>query len=181
MSLPSGVIPAVRRMKDFEKSLEATSEWIIILETRLAQLSHLVKYSKRANKKILIHFDLIKGLKPDEYALEYLIREVKPDGILSTKGNIIDIAKKNKLLTIQRIFLLDSLAEEHNLKQIERFQPDFIELLPGLMPSVIKEIQASTNIPIIAGGLITTEAEINSAIEAGAVGVSTSDPKLWNI
>lgn len=177
----SGVIPAVRRMKDFEKSLEAKSEWIIILETRLAQVRQLVDYSKQANKKILIHFDLIKGLKPDEYALEYLIREVKPDGILSTKGNIIEIAKKNKLLTIQRIFLLDSLAEEHNLKQIERYQPDYIELLPGLMPSIIEKVRISTDIPIIAGGLITSESEIKSALEAGAVGVSTSKSDLWNI
>lgn len=181
MDIPAGIIPAIRKMEHFELGLEAPSDWIIILETRLSQLPHLVKYSKRANKKTLIHFDLIKGLKSNEYGLEFLIHEVKPEGILSTRGNIIELAKKNKLLTIQRMFLLDSLALEQNVKQIQRYQSDCIEMLPGLMPKVIKKIQAKTNIPIIAGGLVTTKDEVNLALEAGAIGVSTSNVGLWNV
>jgi len=179
MDKPSGVIPAIRKMKDFEKGLETDSEWVIILESRLAQLPHLVTYCKRANKKPLIHFDLIKGLKSDEYGLEFIVQHVKPFGILSTRGNIIEQAKKSKILTIQRIFLLDSLAFEQNIKQINRSQPDLIEILPGLLPDVIKDIRANTDIPIIVGGLVKSKEEIDIAIEAGAVGVSTSDVELW--
>lgn len=180
MEKPSGIIPAIRKMKDFEKGLESDAKWVIILESRLAQIPQLVAYSKRANKKVLIHFDLIKGLKSDEYGLEYILQQVKPHGILSTRGNIIEQAKKNKVLTIQRIFLLDSLAFEQNVKQIERFKPDLIEVLPGLIPEVIKDIQAITDIPIIAGGLVKSKEEINLALEAGAIGVSTSDVALWD-
>ncbi|HLR66226.1 glycerol-3-phosphate responsive antiterminator [Virgibacillus alimentarius] len=181
MEIPTGIIPAIRRMKHFEKGLETKSDWIIILDTRLSQLRHLVKYCKQANKKILIHFDLIKGLKSDEYGLEFLIHEIKPDGILSTRGNIIELSKKNKLLAIQRIFLLDSLALEQNLKQIKRVQPDFIEVMPGLMTDVLKQIQVKTDIPIIVGGLVTTKKEVELALDAGAVGVSTSHVDLWQI
>src|SRR5699024_11384164 len=80
---------------------------IVLLETRLAMLKYLVTYAKRENKSVFIHFDLIQGLKADSYGMEYVIREVKPDGILSTRGNIITLAKKYDVLAIQRMFLLD--------------------------------------------------------------------------
>ncbi|ALX50370.1 glycerol-3-phosphate responsive antiterminator [Lentibacillus amyloliquefaciens] len=181
MEIPSGVIPAIKNMKDFEKVLESDHTTIVFLETRLAQLKSLVQYSKRADKKVLVHFDLIQGLKTDEYGMEFLIRHIKPDGIISTRGNIIKLAKKNKLLAIQRTFLLDSMAVEHNLKLIERFQPDCIELLPGLIPDIIKQISEETGVPVIAGGLVRNKIEVSSALDAGAVAVSTSNNELWKI
>src|SRR5699024_3000410 len=116
------------------------SDWIVLLETHISQIKSLVEYTKRENKKVLIHFDLIRGLKADEYGIDFLIHEVKPDGILSTRGNVIGLAKRNKLLAIQRMFLIDSAALEQNLKLVNRFQPDCIEVLPGIMPFVIKDI-----------------------------------------
>ncbi len=180
VDVPTGILPAIRDMKDFEKGLQTSSDWIVFLETRLSQLNSLVEYSKRANKKVLIHFDLIQGLKADEYGMEFLIREVKPDGILSTRGNIIRLAKKHKLIAIQRMFLLDSVALEQNLKLSERFKPDCIELLPGLMPNIINKIHKNTKIPVIAGGLITNKQEVTSALNAGAIAISTSNKDLWD-
>ncbi|WP_010532140.1 glycerol-3-phosphate responsive antiterminator [Lentibacillus jeotgali] len=181
MEVPRGIVPAIRQMKDFEKALESSYNTIVFLETRLAQLKSLVKYSKRSDKQVLLHFDLIQGLKADEYGMEFLIRDINPDGIISTRGNIIKLAKKHKLLAIQRMFLLDSMAVEHNLKLIDRFKPDCIELLPGLIPDVIEQINDETGIPVIAGGLIRSSAEASSALDAGAVAVSTSNTELWGV
>ncbi|RLL46633.1 glycerol-3-phosphate responsive antiterminator [Oceanobacillus piezotolerans] len=179
MDIPTGVLPAIRRMKDFERALESDNETIVLLETRLSQLKSLIQYAKRENKRVLVHFDLIQGLKADEYGMEFLIREIKPDGILSTRGNVITLAKKQKLLAIQRMFLLDSLALETNLKQIDRIKPDCVEVLPGIMPAIIRKIIDETNIPIIAGGLITGRDDIDHAFDAGAVAVTTSNMELW--
>lgn len=179
LDMPTGILPAIRKMNDFEKGLETSGDWIVFLETRLSQLKSLVEYSKRANKKVLIHFDLIQGLRADGYGMEYLIREIQPDGILSTRGNIIKLAKKHKLLAIQRMFLLDSVALEQNLKLSEQYRPDCIEVLPGLMPAIIQKIHEGTNIPIIAGGLISTKQEVRLALEAGAIAISTSNKDLW--
>lgn len=179
MNTPAGILPAIRKMKDFDFALETSYESIVFLETRLAQLKSLVEYTKRANKKALVHFDLIQGLRADDYAMEFLLREIKPDGILSTRANVISMAKKNNLLAIQRVFLLDSLALEHNIKLINRTKPDCIEVLPGLMPAMIKYIQEQTNIPVIAGGLIKTKEEVDNALAAGAIAVSTSNKSLW--
>ncbi|CEI81226.1 glycerol uptake operon antiterminator regulatory protein [Oceanobacillus oncorhynchi subsp. incaldanensis] len=175
-----GVLPAVRRMKDFEKVLESNHEHIIILESRLVQLKSMIDYAHRANKKVLVHFDLIQGLKADEYGMEFLQREIKPDGILTTRGNVIAAAKKHKLLAIQRVFILDSAALEQSIKLIQRFHPDYVEILPGLMPEVIEEITGEIDIPVIAGGLIKEEEQVKAALDTGAVAVSTSSRKLWD-
>lgn len=180
MEIPKGVLPAVRRMKDFEKALQTDQDAIVLLETRISQLKSLVSYARRASKSVLLHVDLVQGLRTDEYAMEFLIREVKPDGILSTRGNVIKHAKKHGLLAIQRIFLLDSIALEHNVELTRKLQPDCVEVLPGLIPSMIEHIHKQTGLPIIAGGLIKTKDDIDMALRAGAVAVSTSDKHLWN-
>ncbi|ASK62743.1 glycerol-3-phosphate responsive antiterminator GlpP [Virgibacillus phasianinus] len=179
MKLPSGVLPAVRSMKDFDKALESKHGMIVLLETRLSQLKSLVAYAHRADKKVIIHFDLIQGLKTDEYGMEYILREIKPDGIISTRGNVIGLAKKQHILAIQRVFLLDSLAIEHNQTLIERIKPDCIEVLPGLIPEFIENFSKKTKTPVIAGGLITDSKEVEDALAAGAVAVSTSKTDLW--
>lgn len=45
-------------------------------------------------KKLLIHADLIDGLKSDEYAMEFLAQEVQPDGIITTRNSVVLAAKK---------------------------------------------------------------------------------------
>ncbi|MDY0405120.1 glycerol-3-phosphate responsive antiterminator [Virgibacillus sp. 179-BFC.A HS] len=176
MEIPSGVLPAIRKMKDFESALESSQDTIVLLETRISQLKSLIAYTRRAKKRVLLHVDLVQGLRTDEYAMEFLIREMKPDGILSTRSNVIGIAKKHGLLSIQRMFLLDSLALDHNLELIDRTQPDCIEVLPGLIPDMIRrQIHEKTNLPVIAGGLIKQPSDIERAMAAGAVAVSTSE------
>lgn len=179
MTKLTGVIPAVRRMKDFEKALQSPHEWIVLLETRLGQLKGLVDFARKANKKVLLHIDLVQGLKADEYGIEFLVNEIKPDGIISTRGSVVELVKRRKVLAIQRVFLLDSLSLENNLRVGARFQPDYIEVLPGKIPEVIVTIKKQTDIPIIAGGLITETRDIEDAINAGAIAVSTSTTDLW--
>lgn len=71
MNMPTGILPAIRSMKDFDRALETEHGTIVLLETRLAQLKSLVTYAKRAGKQVLVHFDLIQGLKADEYGMEF--------------------------------------------------------------------------------------------------------------
>ena len=177
----NGVLPVLRNMKEFERLLNSDHEYIIFLEIRLAQLKQLVQVAKKAKKKVILHVDLIQGLKTDSYGFEYLVREVKPDGIVSTRSNVIALAKKNNLMTIQRLFLLDSQALEHNINLINQVKPDYIEILPGIIPSVIKEVFDKTGIPVIAGGLIRTKEDILLAYDGGAKAISTSQPELWEL
>lgn len=180
MEIGTQIIPAIRHFKNFEKALSSSHEWIVFLETRLEQLKNLVAHSRKHNKKVLIHIDLIQGLKADVYGVEYLVREIKPDGIVTTRGSVIEAVKKHKILAVQRLFLLDSQSLKNNVQQSSRYKPDYMEVLPGNMSKTIKQIAASVAIPIIAGGLVTTQAEVDEAIQAGAVAVSTSCIDLWS-
>ncbi|KGX86596.1 glycerol-3-phosphate responsive antiterminator [Pontibacillus litoralis] len=174
------VLPAARNIKDFEKLIQSNAEFIILLEVRVSQVKSLVHLAKRHNKKVLIHADLIQGLKTDEYAIEFLCNEIKPHGIISTRANVISRVKKQKLIAIQRLFLLDSHALEHNLSLIQKTQPDYIEVLPGLVPKLIKEIYDKVQIPVIAGGLIRTEEDVQNAIDGGAIAVTSSVKELFD-
>ncbi|SEA41705.1 glycerol uptake operon antiterminator [Thalassobacillus cyri] len=174
------ILPAVKNMKDFEKLLESDTNYIVLLDTRIALLKSLVRYSKKTEKKVFVHTDLIQGLKTDEYGMEFLGQEVKPDGIISTRASVIQQAKKYKMTAIQRMFLIDSHAIDHNLKLIRKTKPDYVELLPGVLPEQITAIKEAVGIPIIAGGLIRNHQEVDQAIEAGATAISTSRSDLWD-
>ena len=38
-----------------------------------------------------------------------------------------------------------------------------------------------TTLPIIAGGLISNKEDILNGLSAGALAISSGDPKLWNL
>jgi glycerol uptake operon antiterminator len=56
---------------------------------------------------------------------------------------------------------------------------DAIEIMPGIIPRVIGQINRQTNVPIIAGGLINTASDIEKILAGGAIAVSTSKVELW--
>lgn len=52
-------------------------------------------------------------------------------------------------------------------------------MMPGIIPKVLKEIRGYTDIPIIAGGLISDKKDIMAAFAAGADAISTTKEDLW--
>ncbi|UTR14148.1 glycerol-3-phosphate responsive antiterminator [Salipaludibacillus sp. LMS25] len=178
--LNATILPAIRDLKDLDKVVQTHFEYIVLLNTHIGQLKSLVKMLHDHDKKVLLHADLVQGLKNDEYAAQFLCRDIRPEGLVSTRKSVLLTAKKAKLLTVQRLFLLDSLALESSYNMVDTIQPDCIEVLPGIMPHIIKEIYEKTNTPVIAGGLIRTEEEVKAAIQAGAAAVTTSKKTLWD-
>lgn len=173
------ILPAVRRMKDLEKLMHLDYEYFILLDTHVGQVKPVADMAAGQGKKIILHADLIEGLKNDEYAAEYLCQQIRPAGLISTRSGVIAKTKQNGLLAIQRLFLLDTNAVEKSCALIERTQPDYIEVLPGVLPHMIAEVHARTKIPVFAGGLIRTVTDVELALEAGASAVTTSRGELW--
>lgn len=175
------IIPAVHQERDIEKIIALDGEYLVMLETHIAQLKSLVNLAKSANKKVILHADLINGLKNDDYGAEYLCQEIRPAGIVSTRSNVVIKAKQQHIIAIQRLFTIDSSAYTKGIAMIEKTNPDAIELLPGILPNQIARMKAMMNIPLIAGGLIETEEQVNAALENGAIAITTSNKKLWNL
>jgi len=173
------ILPSVRRIEDFEKMLKSPYEYGVLLEMHVSRLKSIYELAHRYDKKMFLHMDLVQGLKNDEYATEYVCQEMKPYGVISTKASVILKARQKKVKTMQRIFLLDSSSLEKSYHLIERTQPDYIEVLPGLMPKYIEEVKAKTGRNVFAGGLIETVDEVEQAIAAGASSITTSNKMLW--
>ena len=56
-----------------------------------------------------------------------------------------------------------------------------MEILPGIIPTIIREITEKTDIPLIAGGLIRSKQDVIQALQAGAIAVSTSCQEVWKM
>ena len=123
--------------------------------------------------------DMIDGLSSKEIAVEYIKENTSAVGIISTKSALIKKAKELHLLAIQRFFILDSLAVKNVKKQMEQTRPDYIEILPGIMPRVITALRKDVGQRVIAGGLISQKEDILDALNAGATAISTTNTELW--
>ncbi|MBN2909847.1 glycerol-3-phosphate responsive antiterminator [Polycladomyces sp. WAk] len=175
------ILPAAKSIKDFEMLMDSSYQYIILLDCHVAQLKALIQLANRHGKKVMLHVDLIQGLRNDEHAAEFLCQQIKPAGLISTRTQVVHVAKKKKLIGIQRIFLLDTHALETSYRLLETSRPDYIEVLPGIIPHMIREVHERTGIPVLAGGLIRTPEEAEQALSAGAVAVTTSNRSLWKM
>jgi glycerol uptake operon antiterminator len=101
------------------------------------------------------------------------------DGIISTRTNIIKMAKEEGVFSIQRFFILDSHSIDTTLESLKSSKADMIEIMPGIIPKIIKRLKESVDIPIIAGGLIETKEEIKEILKSGAFAISTGKEELW--
>jgi glycerol uptake operon antiterminator len=173
------VLPAVRQIKELERLLATPLVYIVLLGGRVGQLKQMVDLAAGSGKKVLLHADLIDGLKNDEYAAEFLCQHIRPAGLISTRAAVIQKTKQNKLLSIQRLFLIDSGALDKSIGLMEKTPPDLIEVLPGVLPHWIAEVRQRTGIPVIAGGLVRTFGEVDAALKAGASAITTSCADLW--
>ena len=166
-------------MKDLEKLLKTDYKACVLLDAHIGHLSSIMELLRNHNIDVFVHIDLIKGISHDEYACEYIVQQYKPKGVVSTKSKVIKKAKSLKTTTILRVFIIDSYALDRSVKMIKQVAPDYVEVLPGVATKVIAEIREKTGVNVIAGGLISKEAEVAQAISSGAYYVTTSDRHLW--
>ncbi|WZE73984.1 glycerol-3-phosphate responsive antiterminator [Macrococcus sp. CCM 2573] len=173
------ILPAIRSMKDLEKFVMTQYSTCVILDMHIGHISNYIQFLNQHQKSAFIHIDLIKGMSSDEYATEYVIQKYKVDGIVSTKPKIIKRAKQLGVKTILRTFIIDSNALKKSYELIQSADPDFVEVLPGLLYKAIENIHKVTGKKIIAGGLIGYPEEVEKALAAGATYVTTSNKDLW--
>lgn len=173
------IIAAIRDVNDLEDALQSKVSAVFLLTGTLLNINEIVKQC-HGKKYIFLHIDLIEGLSSDAGAVRYLAEMVKPDGIISTRNNVIKHGKELGLYTIQRYFCMDSLSLHTGLKSIEQTNPDAVELLPGIIPRAVAYVASQVKKPIITGGMITTKEDVVEALKKGAIAVSTSCKELWN-
>ena len=173
------IIAAVKDEQQLDLALKSDCSVVFLLFGSILNIADLVSKVKASGKFAFVHIDLVEGLSGKEVAVTAIKELAAPDGIISTRPALLRHAKSLGMKTVQRFFVVDSLSVRNILPQSRAVKPDFIEIMPGLLPRVISEITQSTEIPIIAGGLISEKEHILSALRSGAAAVSTSRQELW--
>lgn len=163
----------------WQQALESPAQVIFYMSANLLTIGEKVSQAHDAGKYILVHLDLAEGIGKDRTGIHYL-SGCGVDGILSTKGQLIRQAREQGLFTVQRFFAVDSGGTAGLWEVFRTTNPSLIEIMPGVVTKVIKTC-AQSGIPVIAGGLLQTKAEVTDALGAGATAVSTGCPELWYI
>ena len=172
------IFAAVRTDEGLDAALKTGVETIFMQATNIEEVGAQIEKAHKAGKKLFIHIDITDGVGKDEYGIRFL-QSLGADGIISTRTNIIKQAKKLGLATCQKFFIVDTHSLSTTIDAIKVGKPDMIEVMPGLISKVIKKIQEETDTFVIAGGLLTTEEEMEKALSDGAQGISTSIRSLW--
>ncbi len=172
----SPIIAAIHNDK-WDLAIKSPSEIIIHLNLNIFSVKDYVNQAHSNNKLFFVHADLLEGIGKDKQGIEFL-KSCGVDGIVSTKAHLIRHAKACGLITIQRMFLLDSQGIESMGDILTSTSPDFVEIMPGVVTKEILRFSKGKT-PVIAGGLIETKSEVTAALSAGAVAVSTGKTELW--
>jgi glycerol uptake operon antiterminator len=175
------VIPSVRSMEDFKVALTHTvSPSVVLLFGDINTLPTLISQANEHKKRIVLHLDLFDGIGKDKAGIKFLAR-LGIHAIITTKSHLCRFARDEGMIVVQRLFLMDSDSLRTGLNLVRNFKPDAIEILPGSVPaSAVQKLVRETGLPILAGGLICTKEDVNSAIERGISAVSTSRRDLWD-
>lgn len=174
------IIAAIRDDEGLERCLKEDVQTVFVLYGDICSIGRIVSRIKEAGKIAIVHADLISGLSGKEISVDFLRNTTRADGIISTRVNILQRAKELGLITIFRAFIIDSMALDA-LLSVKNLRPDAIDILPGLMPGIIRKVRVITGLPVLTGGLITEKQEVLQALEAGALAISSTSPAVWQM
>ncbi|MBQ8599159.1 MAG: glycerol-3-phosphate responsive antiterminator [Oscillospiraceae bacterium] len=170
------VVAAVHEYQ-WEAALQAPPDILFYLDASLLTVKERVEQAHKAGKKLFVHMDLADGIGKDKTGVRYLA-QCGADGIISTKAPLIRMAKELNLLTVQRFFLLDSQGMDSISDMLHSTAPHLMEIMPGVISKALRRFGEGP-VPVIAGGLLETKAEVTTALSCGAAAVSTSMEELW--
>jgi len=183
-SLEAGrIVPAVKHADDLAEALNIPGISVVFLlggdiETLEQSLKVAAKYSQ---KYVLAHVDLLDGIGKDAAGIRFL-KKMGLAGVVSVKAQLLGYAKENDMLAVQRLFLVDSESIRTGLRVIKKVTPDAIEILPATVPRfAIEEFRKVTNLSILGGGLLRTEADVLAALDNGLTAVTASRRNIWNM
>ena len=174
----SGIIAAVKDEESFSVALSSNAGVIFLLKSALLSAEETVRRAPARGKKILLDVDLMEGIGKDEAAVKFIAEKIRPDGIITTRPNIVKCAKSKGLYTVFRVFLIDTQGLNSAIANADKLSPDAVELMPGLVPELIEKFLRE-NRAVIIGGLISRKEQAEKGIKAGAVAASTGQIELW--
>lgn len=174
------IIAAVKNEEQLDLAVNSSAEIIFVLFGDVMSIKKISEVIESKNKIGIIHIDLVEGFTNKEVVVRYIKEETSFHGIISTKPQVIKLAKKYNLVGIQRVFIFDTLSL-NTVKNHMISECDAVEVLPGIIPKVLGIISKYCNKPVVAGGLIETKEEVMEALSSGATCISTTKKEIWDM
>lgn len=174
------VIAAVREVNDVQEALASPVKTIYLMGGSILDIIEVTKQVQSCGKSIFLHVELLKGIGRDKAAIEFIAKKIRPEGVVSTKPQLLLAASKLDLQTVLQIFMIDSQAFETGMRNIRSLNPDIVEIMPGLVPGVATEIKKQINgIPLVTAGMIRRAEEVEIMLNAGCNAIAASNKNLW--
>lgn len=174
------ITPSIRNIKDLDYALTLKNEYVLLAETHIGSLQSIADRCHKHGKKVMVNFDLIKGLSSDNTAIMLLENMFHVDAVIDSNLYNLSRMSSQKFKKIHKIILKDSKSVETGLRNIQNSKSDMIELSPahyGL--AFIHEFKKIKDVPYILSGFISTPELVEEAQEKGFYGVTVSNRKLW--
>lgn len=173
------IIASVYNLDKLDNALDSKCEIVFLLTANIFNLREISNRVREKNKGLYIYVDSIDGFSKDTWGLEYIVKNICPDGIITSKQNLIKLSKDMGVFIIQRLFISDSNSLENALTSIRINRPNVIEVLPGIIPRIIRDIVDNTRISLVSSGLINSKTDIDLSFKAGAIAISCSKEEVW--
>lgn len=177
------VIPSLRNLKNIEKAIKSPSEYILLSEVNIGNLKEISAICRKAKKKVLVSVDVLGGFKGDKIGVKLLKNLFQIDGVVSTNVQVLRMAKQEGLLTVYRLFMIDSRSLTRAAQILKQGDFDCVEVLPGEYAyqkvDIIKK-HLSSDVQLIASGFIETQEIADKILSKDFIAVTSSQTKLWN-
>jgi glycerol uptake operon antiterminator len=175
------VIPVVENRTQFLTALTMSGRTVIFIRhCDLFELKSLCQQAQHQGYALYINVDHISGIHPDVAGLQYLIEQFHITGIISANQKILTSGKTLGLETILQIFAADSTGLGSAVEMLQTANVDYFNVSPALVvPSISEALTTLLPRPFIASGLISTRRQIQTVLQAGALGVVVMQPDLW--
>ncbi len=152
----------------------------ILANVGLHELHGLLAALSGAGKFTFVNVDACSGLGQDRGAVEYL-KSIGVQGVVSTKTALIQRANSTGMATIHKVFVTDRSNLPRSASAVDQSKPDLVQIMPSPVISHLEPGELRSLSPFIASGFIKSAPDVASLLSAGAIGVSSSSPELWDL
>ena len=163
-----------------EPALASRTPIVFMLRGNGLSLAPAVRRIHAAGKLAAVHLDLVDGVRADPRGVGWLARS-GADAIITSHGRLMSVIRDEGATAIQRLLLSRRTHLESAFTAVSRAGPDIVEVLPGVLLPGLARLMPRFGVPLLAGGFIRTEADALAVLAAGAAGITTSAPNLWDM
>ena len=90
------IIAAIKKLDQLDEALNSPCKNIFLLTGNIFNLKGICCRIKSKNKNLYINVDLINGFSRDTWGLEYIVKNVPLDGIITTKTHLVKLSKEDR-------------------------------------------------------------------------------------